>query len=264
MGSADSDILFRTPEWLIIILLLGAMTAVCEAGYRLGRLSRAEEKTRALVPIIAGSILAVVGLLLGFTIAMSVSRYDARRLLVLQEANAIETAYLRTQVVPAPESGELQELLRRYAAARLRASQAAANPQRLQQIREESARLQNELWARAAQLGHKAPQSLPAGLLLESLNNAFDLENARWITFLGRVPSSVIYVNAFMVLVAALLVGYDFGMTGHRHVLSEMLLIVSIALVMAVIMDLDRPQSGIVRVSQQPLVELERRLAAPR
>jgi hypothetical protein len=133
----------------------------------------------------------------------------------------------------------------------------------LQQGREKAAELQNELWLRATAVARKTPQSVPAGLLLESLNSAFDLENARWISFVAHVPESVIYVNALMGVIAALLVGYEFGMTGRRHPLSEALLIVSITLVMALIVELDRPNSGLIRVSQQPLIDLRHRFATP-
>ena len=259
----EVDGFFGLPEWLMIFLFLSVMLAVCETGYRLGRRSRAEEKTKALVPIVAGSILAIMGLLLGFTMSMSVSRYDGRRLFVLNEANAIETAYLRAQALPPPESAEIQELIRQYAAARLRTSQGALDPEKLRQGREEGERLQRELWSRAAALGQKDPHSITAGLLMQSLNAVMDIENSRWILFVAHVPEGVLYVNALMGLVSALLVGYDFGITGHRHALSEVLLVVSITLVMAVIVELDRPHSGVVRVSQRPLVELQQRLAAP-
>jgi drug/metabolite transporter (DMT)-like permease len=251
------------PEWLVAVLFLGLMAAACEAGYRLGQRSRAAEKTKALVPTITGSILALLGLLLGFTMSMSVSRFDVRRRLVLEEANAIMTAYLRMQALPAPESSELQELLRQYADSRLRVSQAALDVQKLQQGKEEDARLQSELWSRAAALARKDPQSVPVGILMESLNSVFDLQNSRWIGFVAHLPEGVIYINALMGLLATLMVGYGFGMTGHRHPLSEAMLIVSITMVMAVIVELDYPHSGLVRVSQQPLIDLQRRLVAP-
>jgi hypothetical protein len=98
---------------------------------------------------------------------------------------------------------------------------------------------------------------------MESLNNVFDLENSRWIGFVAHVPKGVIYLDMLMGLVAALMVGYEFGVTGHRHPLSEALLIVSITMVMVVIVELDRPHSGLIRVSQQPLIDLQRRLAPP-
>lgn len=247
----------------MVLLFVGMMAAACETGYWLGIRSRAAEKTKALVPIVAGSILAIMGLLLGFTMSMSVSRYDGRRRLVVEEANAIETAYLRAQALPPSESAEMQELIRQYAKVRLRVSLAALDPQELQRGREEADRLQKQMWSRAVAVAQKDPQSVPAGLMMESLNNVFGVENSRWISFVAHVPEGVLYVNALMGLVSALLVGYDFGITGHRHLLSEAMLIFSVAMVMTVIVELDRPHSGIVRVSQQPLIDLQQRLAGP-
>jgi hypothetical protein len=195
--------------------------------------------------------------------SMSVARFDARRLLVLDEANAIKAAYLRMEALPAPESTELQKLLRQYAGNRLRISQYAFDVQKLQQGKEEDARLQSELWSRAARLARENPQSVPAGIVMESLNTVIDLENSRWIGFVAHVPQGVIYVNALMGWVAALMVGYDFGLTGHRHLLSEALLIVSVTIVITLIIELDRPYSGVIRVSQQPLIDLQHWLAAP-
>jgi hypothetical protein len=264
MTQLDVDLsLYGIHEWLIGLLFLALMVVACETGYRLGLRSKAAEKTRALVPTVAGSILALLGLLLGFSMSMSVSRYDTRRRLVLEEANAIETSYLWMQALASPESTELQETLRQYAANRLRVSEAVADIQKLQRGKKEDARLQNELWSRAAAIARKEPQSIPAGLLLKSLNEVIDLENSRWISFVAHLPESVIHVDALMGLVAVLMVGYGFGMTGHRHALSEVLLIVAIFIVMALIVELDYPYSGVVRVSQKPLVDLQYRLTEP-
>lgn len=264
MGQVNVNASFHgLPEWLTWLLFLCAMVVACETGYIMGLRSRAAEKTRTLIPTITGSILALLGLLLGFTMSMSVSRYDVRRRLVLEEANAINGAYLQVQALPTSESSELQELLRKYADNRLRVSQTIRDAQLLQRGKEEDVRLQNELWSRAAALSRKDPQSVPAGLLMESLRSVFDLENSRWIGFVAHVPESVIYVNGLMGLVAVLMVGYGFGLSGHRHPLSEALLIVAITLVMALIVELDYPSSGVIRVSQQPLMDVQRRIAAP-
>jgi len=257
------DTLYGMSEWLVALLFLSLMVMACETGYALGLRSRAAEKTKAVVPTIAASILALFGLLLGFTMSMSVSRYDSRRRLVLEEANAIMAAYQRAQALPAPENTELRQLLRQYVDSRLRVSENALDPQTLQQGKQEDARLQGELWSRAAALAQGNPQSVPAGLLLESLDNAFSLENSRWIGFVAHLPEGVICVNILMALVAALMVGCEFGITGHRHPLSEALVIVAIIMVLTLIVELDHPHSGVIRVSQQPLVDLQRRLAAP-
>src|SRR5215472_2711930 len=257
------DTLYGMPDWLVACLFLGLMVMACETGYALGLRSKAAEKTKAMVPTIAASILALLGLLLSFTMSMSVSRYDSRRRLVLEEANALMSAYQRAQALPAPENTGLQQLLCQYVDNRLRVSENALDPQTLHQGRQEDARLQGELWSRGAALAQRNPESVPAGLLLESLDNAFSLENSRWIGFVAHLPEAVIYVNALMGLIAALMVGYDFGLTGHRHPLSEALVIVAIMMVLTLIVELDHPHSGVIRVSQQPLVELQRRLAAP-
>jgi hypothetical protein len=259
---ANLDSIYETPEWIMAVLFALSMALVCEIGHRLGRSSRTTEKTKALVPTIAGSILGLLGLLLGFTMSMSVSRFDARRRLVLEEANAIKTAYLRAEALPDPEKTQLQALLREYTEVRLRVSQSALDVQKLQEGRQEGARLQSQLWSRAADLGRKEPQSVTAGNFMESLNTAFELENSRWISFVAQVPPGVVYVNALLGLVVALMVGYSFGITDHRHPLSEALLIIAITMVMAVIVELDRPHSGVIRVSQQPLIDLQNWLAA--
>jgi hypothetical protein len=263
MRQANVGAFHGMQEWLVALLFLGLMVAASEIGYRLGLRSRAGEKTQALVPVITGSILGLLGLLLGFTMSMSVSRYDARRRLVLEEANAIRAAYLRIQALAPPESTELQDLLRQYASNRLRVSQSALDALKLQQGKEEDARLQNQLWSHAAALARKDPQSVPVGLVMESLNTVFDVENSRWIGFIAHVPEEVIYVNALMGLVVALMVGYEFGVTGHRHPLSQVLLIISVTMVIALIVELDQPYSGAIRVSEQPLINLQRQLAAP-
>jgi apolipoprotein N-acyltransferase len=257
------DTLYGMPGWLVGLLFLGLMVMACETGYALGLRSRAAEKTKAMVPTVAASILALLGLLLGFTMSMSVSRYDTRRRLVVEEANALMAAYQRAQALPAPENTEIQQLLRQYVDNRLRVSENALDPQILQPGKDEDARRQGELWSHAAALAQRNPQSVPAGLLLESLNNAFSLENSRWIGFVAHLPEGVIYVNALMGLVAALMVGYEFGITGQRHPLAETLLILSIMMVLTLIVEMDHPHSGVIRVSQQPLIDLQRRLAAP-
>src|SRR5262249_13812864 len=155
-----------------------------------------------------GSILAIMGLLLGFTMSMSVSRFDTRRRLVVDEASAIKTAYLRMQALPAPEDAELESLLRQYVASRVRVSQNALDVRIVEQGRKEDARLQGEMWSRTVALAQKDPHSMPVALLMESLTNAFDVAGSRWISFVAYVPESVIYVNAAMGLVAVLLVTY--------------------------------------------------------
>jgi uncharacterized membrane protein YeiB len=94
------------------------------------------------------------------------------------------------------------------------------------------------------------------GLLLQSLNEAI-LESARRMAFQNHVPQSVIYVNGIVGILATILVGYAFGLNGRRQIFSMCMLALAITLVLAVIVDLDRPRAGFIRVSQQPMTDLQ-------
>ncbi|HSM86891.1 MAG TPA: hypothetical protein VLT16_12095 [Candidatus Limnocylindrales bacterium] len=264
--SKGLDLLYGTPGWLIILMFLLLLLAAAELGFRLGRRAAAStpHEIKSRIGTVEGALLGVLGLLLGFTMAMAVTRFDARRSLVVDEANALGTTWLRTRLMPEPESSEMAGLLRQYVEVRLRYAGAGTDPAKLGSVRRQAAQLQQELWSRAVAFARKDPRSVPAGLLLQSLNQSIDLEAARWTAFLNHVPNSVIYVNGGVALLAMTLAGYGFGMAGRRHGFSSCVLAISIVVVMMVIIDLDRPRRGFIQVSQQPLIDLQRQMGAPR
>jgi hypothetical protein len=251
--------------WLIFVVFFGAiLIAASEAGFRLGRKaeSRSAENAKSQLGAVEGGILALLGLLLGFTMSMAVTRFEVRKQLVLDEANAIQTSYLRTGLIPAPDSTEIANLLREYVAVRLHYADVVDDFDQLQTTREQAERLQNELWTRAVAYGQKDPNPVKAGLLLQSLNQAIDLESARWMALQNHVPPTVIYVNFVVALLATILVGYAFGRQGQRQVFSTTMLVLAITVVLAVIVDLDQPRQGFIKGSQQPLVDLQHLLTS--
>ena len=256
---------FEMPIWLLYLLCLLLMLACSEAGFLAGRRARAkfDGAMRSQITIFESAILGVLGLLMGFTMSMAVTRFDMRRLLVVQEANAIGTTWLRSKMMPEPEDAEFTGLLREYVDVRLRYV-PAMDLNQMFELREQGRRLQNELWLRASGLALKDQRSVPAGLLLQSLNQSIDLEAARWAAFWGRVPQSVICMNTLIAMLAAELLGYGFGLIGKRHMVSTVMLAVSISGVLAVIVDLDRPWQGFIKVSQRPMIDLQKQLASPR
>jgi hypothetical protein len=247
---------------ILVVFFAAILVAASEAGFRLGRKaqSKTAEKMKSQLEAIEGGILAVLALLLGFTMSMAVTRFEVRKRLVLEEANAIGTSYLRTQLLPAPEGTEIANLLREYVIVRIQYADAGGDLDRLQATREQATRLQNEFWARAVAYGQKDPSPVKAGLLLQSLNEVIDLESARWMAFQNHVPRTVIYVNYIVALFAVILVGYAFGREGRRRVFSTFVLVLAITVVLAVIVDLDQPRQGFIKGSQQPLVDLQHQL----
>ena len=192
--------------------------------------------------------------------SMAVTRFEVRKQLVLEEAKAIGTAYLRTQLLPAAEGKEIADLLRAYTNVRVPPEDRRDIYEQIAAARQESARLQVAFWQRAVAYGQKDPNPVKAGLLFQSLNEVIDLDGARWMAFQNHVPETVIYVITVVSLLAAVVVGYAFGLGGVRQRFSICMLSLAITLVLMVIIDLDRPQEGLIRVSQQPMLDLQRLL----
>ena len=257
----NTGFLYGTNEIFIYFVFFALVLAATEVGFHLGRNSegRIPDKTKSQISTVEAAILGVLGLLLGFTMSMAVSRFEARKQFVLEEANAIGTSCLRTQLLPAPDGPEILNLLHKYTDVRLQYGTAGNDLTRLVSLRAQAASLQNQFWTRAVAYTQKDPNPVRAGLLLQSLNQAIDLESARRMAFQNHVPESVIYVNGIVGLLAAVLVGYTFGLNGRRQIFSTCMLALAITLVLAVIIDLDRPRSGFIRVSQQPIIDLQHR-----
>jgi hypothetical protein len=254
----DESFLYRTPEVIIQCAFLALTLAAAEVGFRVGRKFEAStsDNTRSQISTIQAAILGVLALLLGFTMSMAVSRFEVRKQLVLDEANAIGTSFLRTQLLPAPEGPEIESLLRQYVNVRVQYGTAGNDLARLDSLRIQTAHLQTEIWTRAAIYAQRDPNPVKAGLLLQSLNQVIDLEASRWMAIQNHVPESVLSVNAVVGLLAATLVGYAFGVNGRRNFFAMCALALAITLVLAVIIDLDRPRSGFMRSSQQPMIDL--------
>jgi hypothetical protein len=254
----NESFLYGTHGIVIQCIFLAVLLAATELGFRLGL--RFQESTpadtKSQIGAVEAALLGILALLLGFTMTMAVSRFDHRRQLVVEEADAIGTARLRVQLLPAPEGPEIAGILHQYIIVRAEYGTAGTDLARLTSLHTQTEQLQTELWTHATAYAQKDPNPVKAGLLLQSLNQAFDLETERWMALRNHVPQSVIFVNAVVGLLAVTLVGYAFGMDARRDVFSICMLALSITLVLAVITDLDRPRAGFIRASQQPMTDL--------
>jgi hypothetical protein len=265
------DPVFGVPEWFLALAFLAAFVAASEVGFRHGLKAcrSVEQDTKVWIITIAASVLGVLGLLLAFTMNMAVSRYDMRRMLLLDEANAIGTSFWRARLVPSPEGPELANLLREYTAARIqfttprRIQFGSRDEQRVLEAREQSGRLQKELWSRAAAFAQKDPRSVTAGLLLQALNQTFDLEESHWTAFHTHVPESVIWADYLVALLASVLVGYSLGLAGQRNFTYLFMLVLCLTVVIVVIVDLDDPRRGFIRINPQPLLDVQRQMGPP-
>ena len=249
------------PLWALFIFILLVVLLSVEFGYRLGkyRRSRREEEKEAPLGTMVGATLGLFAFILAFTFGLAANRFDTRRQLLLDEANAIGTTYLRAGMLP--EGGQqIRDLLRDYVAARLE----AVRPGKLTEGMRRSEEFQQKLWTEAETVGNKNPNSIVVGLFVQSLNQMIDLHAARLQAAVrSRIPGAI-WLGLFAVAALSLAtMGYHAGLSGTRRSLAILAVAVTFAVVIELIADLDRPQEGVLRVSQQALLDVQRSMNAP-
>src|SRR5271170_5954779 len=144
-GEAVNESLFyRINEVVINWLFFALMLMATEVGFRLGRKleTRTPENVKSQISTVEAAILGILALLLGFTVSMAVFRFETRKQLVLEEADAIGTSSLRAQLLPAPAGPEIQSLLRQYVSVRVQYGTAGNDLARLEDLNSQTGRLQ--------------------------------------------------------------------------------------------------------------------------
>lgn len=247
------------PIPLLFILTILLSLACIELGFWLGgrRRKRQEQEPDSPVGATVGATLGLLAFTLAFTFGMAMNRHDARKQLVLDEANAIGTTYLRAALLPASDAAEVRRLLREYVNVRL---EAVTQHHKYAEAIARSEQLHNLLWRHATAVGTGQPQAITVGLFIQSLNDVIDLHAMRVAAWRNRVPGTIWF---FVYLTAALgmsSVGYHGGLSGPRRTVTVLFLAIAFSGVLTLIEDLDRPQQGLLRVSQQALLDLQKSL----
>lgn len=239
---------------LTFLTVMGAF----EAGFRMAHASRRnlEEEKESSASAIAGSILALVAFMLAFTFGIVSDRYDARKALVLEEANAIGTAYLRTDFMSEPDRSRTAALFREYVDSRLAAVEARDMAEVSKALLAAND-VQRQLWDMAVDNARKDMNSDVAALYIDALNRVIDLHAMRVaIGAQARIPAGIWLILSILVALGMLAVGYQTAIAGSRRSRVTPLLAIAFALVIALIASLDRPYGRFIPVSQQPLKDL--------
>ena len=254
---------YRLDPFLVCLAFFVLLLVAEEVGFRSKNRMRADSEGIAKedIALLLGAVLTLLSLMLGFTYAMSEDRYEARRQLVIDEANAIGTAYLRAQALPEPRSSEIQELLRHYAELRVEIAGIKNDaPEKIREIDDRTKQLHGLMWSHAAVLAKERPDPVVA-VFLESLNEMIDIHSKRLAAFRDHVPFSIYPVLFIGSAIALWMVGFYFGMRGQRARILTVMLAVLVATVMWLILDLDQPTRGTIKASQQSLIDLQRDLS---
>lgn len=252
-------------QWTLFVLVTALLLVLAEVGYRLGRGLHAarDEPRRSQIGVVQGAVLGMMGLLLGFTFSMAVTRYDTRRDLVLKEANAVGTTWLRASLLSEEHRGPVRNLLREYVDVRLRTQAEARDPQRLAEGLRRSAAIQSSLWQHAEAAVTRAPIPI-TGLFVTTLNEMIDADAERIAAGRNQIPGGVWLLLVVVAGFACYTGAYAAGAHGVRTAFTSALVPLLIAVVILLIFDLTHERQGVIGVSQQPLIDLQRSFESTR
>ena len=252
--------LIRLAALFLIGLFLG-MLVMLELGrlVRVRRRQRGEDSETFGLGVVDAGVFGLLGLLVAFTFSGAATRFDARRHLVIEEANDIGTAYLRLDLLPAEARSQLQDLFRQYLDARLATYQNVVDVEATRAAGAKVSDLQRQIWVRAVQACRQVPTTDAAILLLPALNAMFDITTTRTAVTQIHPPTIIFALLVIVALLCSLLAGYGMAGTGGAR---DWVHIVGFAIVLTVtvyvIVDLEYPRLGFIRVDSfdQLLVSL--------
>ncbi len=243
---------------VLLVLLLAA-----ELGYRLGSRSRLNRAARVAageqaaekdsVGFVTAGMLGLLAFLLGVSLSMAQSRYDHRRDVVRDEANAIGTVWLRTGFLAEPKAAEMRQVLRDYAGLRLAALGDPTHTRAFVVDTEQANALQARLWAIAQEAALERPDPVRVALV-SALNDMIDLSLSSRRAFTDQVPIGVLRMLLWATVISVGVVGFNFGLGGYRQPVVTTLLLVFWSSGLVLIVDMNDPLRGAVRVDPAPLV----------
>jgi hypothetical protein len=253
------------PAPLFALLLFLGMLILLETGRRAGvrRRSRESEGERGSLGTIEGAVFALFGLLMAFTFSGAASRFNEKRMLIAEEVNAVEVAYLRLELVSQEARPALRELFRQYVDSRLETYRKLPDVEAAGLEMATSKKLQEEIWVEAV-AATRLPGSHPAAglLLLPALNDMIDIATTRAMA-LQTHPPGIVYVLLFCLgLVCSLLAGYRMSGGQHRSWLHILGFTVITVVIVYVALDIEYPRAGLFHLqsADQMLVELHERM----
>jgi hypothetical protein len=260
----------RLGEWLsdlsvlgisaatFVVMIVAALAGQSVHKFRVARSKATDDPndcSQGQEEYLLGGSLALLALLLAFTFGLVLNRYEGRRQLVTNEANAIGTAYLRAQLLDEPHRSRLSGLLIAYTDNRIRVASSGAEANANLAKNDQ---LVTQMWAAVSAAGGSAQAHGISMPLLEAFNEIINLDTERKVAWRLRVPAGVLALLLAYLIVTAGELGYIVeGARGRR---AALMLFVLIALSIGVITDVNRPSSGAIRESQRPMIDLLRSL----
>jgi len=250
--------LYNLPLPVVFLGGLALIWGASELGWQFGA-RRNHQSTN--IGTLESAIVGLLALIIGFTFAMALTRFEARRDAVVQEANAVGTTALRARLLPEPQRGETLKLLRDYVQVRLDAFQSGHSLAEVKAAVERSNTIQESLWQQAMAVSEKDKALVPTGIFIQSLNQMIDSQGVRLAALRNRIPSIVLVVLYLLAAAAGGFVGYASAIDPRLTRLPVLIMGLLISLVLYLIIDLDRPNSGFITNNHQAMIDVAEQIA---
>lgn len=250
------------PLWLLGLLVIAVAVIALEAGAWWGRrqlalskegVGAAPEKSDAQGHII-GSVFGLLAFLIGLTFSIALDRYDSRRGWAAEEATAISTAYLRAELFDEPHRSQLRSTLHEYTRVRIipdNLTEDEADPRYVQ-----SEALRDRLWRETYHAVRPVRDTELAANFVDSMNQALDIGTRRALAGRSHIPAQILDILLIYLIVSAAMLGFLMGREQSARRFSSYTLVALFVLGITLILDLDRPRSGSIKISQRGLEEL--------
>jgi hypothetical protein len=256
-----------TPLWLVGVALTLIFLSLEALGFQFRRFVSSRRKSsrqgedRAAdegVGSLVGAALGLLALIFGFTYAMAQERYDQRRVLVMTEARAVATSYLRFQALDEPERSQLSHLMRDYSVLRSRQIDAQRDRTGLSALVAQTEQSQSQIWGLVLAGLRRRPELVEP--VMESTNQMFELSATRRAMVDARIPLPIEIGLVVFGTMTAFFTGYGLELD-RRHRVALLGLFALFASVYVLVLDLERSYGGPIRVSQAPMVQAADRIA---
>lgn len=254
----EISFLYSLPIWIGALLFFIALLLALELGFRVGLARRDtwKDADSGGGAIVQTSMFALLGLILAFTYAASVSRLDARKQAVLLESNALGTAFQRADLVAEPGRTELKTTLLDYARTRAFAPGALKRSEERRAAVLRTIKQQRRIWTAAKQVVKQDnPEPMEAALVV-AINAVYDAHTVRFAAVIDTLPRIVMWMLLFVAASSLSVAGFNAGIQGRMSRWRMTALTLVVTGLMTAIIDFDRPLDGMVIVDQQMLNSL--------
>ncbi|WP_223428529.1 bestrophin-like domain [Tateyamaria pelophila] len=254
----SANLLDFVPIWAHLMIVSAVIGFALLVGRYFGRKHYQRSKVSEKGPsgILVGSILSLLAFLLAFTFSMAASRFEERRESVLEEANSIGTAYLRADLLAEPLRSNAKHLLKQYAEIRATVASPGWAYEGLRELIGRSEKIQIELWDVTVSASEAAPSAI-TGLFVQAINEIIDVHAKRiMLGTRSTIPSAIWACLYFVAAIGLASAGFQSGGQKARNQLLLLAVVLTFALVLTLVTDLDHPGRGILMTDQSPMLDL--------